>query len=484
MNKVQILASVVLLTGALGCSRAKTHAPQGAAPVAESEVGTILIEETEAPVFFEATGDLKARLNATLASKIMARVGEVSAREGDEIAKGQLLVRLDARELASSVDIAQANLAASRVGVDSATTSRVMERESSAARIAQAEAGVAQAKAAVAGAKSELDLVLAGPREQEKLQAHLLVVQAEATLNRAKIELDRVTNLVNLGALARKELDNAKTAYDVALAQRDVAVQSEKIAIEGSRRQDVQTARERVTQAEAAQRHAEANLKEAKAAALQVQVREEQIKAAKAQVSQSAAALDAARVALDYATVSAPFSGRVVARHVDPGSLTTPGAPLLTIEGGELRLEATVPEGVLSHATRGAQIPLQVDAIGQTISGRVDEIVPRGDPASHTFLVKISLPQSSGAKSGMFGRAKFQTGSEKRIEIPAAATWEREGMRYVFAINEEGIARLRIVTLGKQIDGKVVVLSGLKPGDRIVADGRESVTDGMRVVSR
>jgi len=285
------------------------------------------VQAIDGPTIFEATGNVKARLNAVLSSKVMGRVVSVLAKEGDRVKAGSLLVTLDTQELAAGVDVAEANLRASQAGVASARTARDMESKTSDAKIAQANAALTQSKAALAGAQSKLDLALAGPRAQEREQAHLAVVQAESSLKLAKTNLDRISSLTHEGAMPQKDLDQAQSAYDVALAQRDSAVQSEKISQEGTRSEDIRTARDGVSQAQAAVRQAEANLVQARAAALETRVRSEEIHSALAQVSQSEAALRSAEVTLAYASIAAPFDGWIVHRSVDPGSWQLPARP-------------------------------------------------------------------------------------------------------------------------------------------------------------
>lgn len=481
MKKIAIAASIVALAGC---------ASKPAGPVAESasatpvSVATIRISAVDRPVVYEATGVVKARFNAILSSKVTARVAAVTVREGDVVARGQSLVALDSRELQAGVQIARANLSASGVAVDSARTSRQMEERTSAARIAQAEAAVLQTRAALGAAQSKLDLAVAGPRKQERAQADLAVAQAESSLRLAKTQLDRIAGLVQAGAMPKARLDEALNAYDLAVAQRDTTIQTQRISQEGSRSEDLRTAREGVAQARAAVTQSDANLAQARASALQAKVRAEEIRAAQAQVSQSSAALRSAEVSLDYATVAAPFDGQVVKRSVDPGAMATPGSPLLVLEGGDLRLEALVPETVLPRLRPGMSVQIGIDALGRRLSGVVDEIVPQGDAASHTFLVKLSLSAPGGVRSGMFGRALIETGRARAIEIPDAAVWEREGLHYVYAVNASGVARLRIVTVGERVGGRVLILSGLAPGDRIVAGEHERVSDGAKVASR
>jgi RND family efflux transporter MFP subunit len=165
--------------------------------------------------------------------------------------------------------------------------------------------------------------------------------------------------------------------------------------------------------------------------------------------------------------------------------MASPGVSLLEVEGGEYRLEAIVPENVLRSASVGALADVRIDALsGQVLTGRIVEIVPKADAATHSFIVKIALPKNRSIKSGMYGKVAIRTGSVTWTLIPQSATWEREGLHYVFALNVEGIARIRIVTLGEHHDDKVEVLSGLTAGDRIVIGNREVVADGFKVEAR
>ena len=431
---------------------------------------------------YEVTGTIRSTLNATLSSKVLGRVVSIAVHEGDSFKKGQLLVSLDPRELEAAVNMATANFHSSQVGVANATTASEMEERTSQARVVQAQAQVSQAQAGLEAAEAKRDLTVAGPRSQEVAQSHFAVVQAESSMRLAKRELERTAKLVQDGALARRELDLAQNRYDVAKGQFDMTVESESIAREGSRSQEIRAAKDAVAQARAALSQAKSGVVQAKAAQMQSLVRRKEIEVARAQVEQSSAAVQSAQVGLSYAQVLAPFDGRVVRRLVDPGSMASPGAPLLEVEGGDYRLEATVPERVLRSVSIGSINDVQVDSlkVGRLV-GKVQEIVPQADTTSHSFVVKLLLPSTAGIKSGMFGRAMIPTDTVNRTLVPDSATWQREGLNYVFAINKEGIARLRIVTVGQRIDDKVEVLSGLSTGDKIVVGDRNAVSDGVKV---
>jgi RND family efflux transporter MFP subunit len=438
--------------------------------------------ETISPQSLEVTGAVRSELESPIASKVMARVQNVLVRAGDHVHRGQPLILLDARDLDASISQANANLRAARVGYDNARVAARMEASLSAARIAEAQSKIGQSEAALQAATARLELVQAGPRPQEREQAVLAVAQAKSNLTLAESNMKRMAELYRGDAISAQQYEQYRSQYEVAKSQFETAQQGKSISDEGSRTEDIRAAQQAVRQAQAAVQEAHAGLKSAQASAMQTEVRKQEIQGAQAQIGQSQAGLQLAQVARDYATLSAPFDGIVTKRLADPGVMAGPGVPLITIQGGSLRLEAIVPESVLSSVSKGAAVPVAFDALrNRALTGRVVEIAPQGDASSHTFVVKIDLPLGSGASAGMFGRARFTTGTEKRLLVPASALWERDGLHYIYVVDENRVARLRMVTVGDPVGERVPVLSGLNLGERIVTTGRERLTDGSPV---
>ena len=196
--------------------------------------------------------------------------------------------------------------------------------------------------------------------------------------------------------------------------------------------------------------------------------------------SQAEAEIAAARVALGYATLAAPFAALVTERKADPGSLATPGAPLLTLEReGNPRLEASIDESRLGLVRVGESVAVEIDGLNRTVTGRVAEIVPSVDAATRSFTVKIDLPAVPGLRSGMFGRAGFTARKRRALLVPQSAVLERGQIRSVYVV-EGDTARLRFVTLGEG-RGEREVLSGLTAGERIIVTPPSLFSDGTRV---
>jgi len=187
-------------------------------------------------------------------------------------------------------------------------------------------------------------------------------------------------------------------------------------------------------------------------------------------------------VMLGYSQISSPFDGVVVERLDDPGGLATPGKPLLRIEKeGAYRLEAAVPESHLSAIEVGREVRLSIRALGESglIEGRVQEIVPTIDPASRTFVAKISLPADRALRSGLYGTAILEGANQDVITVPAEAVLKRGQLESIFVV-EDAHARQRLVKLGEQREGRLVVLAGVRAGDEIVL-GPGALVDGTPV---
>jgi multidrug efflux pump subunit AcrA (membrane-fusion protein) len=103
------------------------------------------------------------------------------------------------------------------------------------------------------------------------------------------------------------------------------------------------------------------------------------------------------------------------------------------------------------------------------------QIVPAADPASRSFVVKIELPANRNLRSGLFGRACFQLGEYEAIALPRTAVVERGQLQGLLVVGDDHIATLRYVTLGQTSGDKVEILSGVNPGEYVIAapGGRE-----------
>jgi len=213
------------------------------------------------------------------------------------------------------------------------------------------------------------------------------------------------------------------------------------------------------------------------------QVANAQLESARSQLAAAEAAKSEASTVAGYSAVTAPFSGTITARHVDPGALATPGMPLLEIaRAGPLQLHATVDESLLPAMRVGASIFVTLPALSASaIEGRVADIVPAADPATHSFLIKVALPAVVGLHSGMYGTAAIATGTRSALLLPAAAVVAHGSFHSVWVVDENHVASLRYVTLGAQHGSSVEALSGIGAGETVVLSAADRELAGVRV---
>ena len=200
------------------------------------------------------------------------------------------------------------------------------------------------------------------------------------------------------------------------------------------------------------------------------------------------AALDSARTQLAYAEVRSPFDGLVVAKLIDNGQLTAPGSPVLVLEDPiHLQVTAQVSERAFVHLTLGQQIRIDFEGPEgrmHEVTGKVDHLVAAADPATHTHLVKIGLPDQGGLFSGQYTSVNVPVGVQPGIVVPSDAVHQRAGITGVFVVDARDRARFRMVAPGKRMPQGTVILSGLFPGDRLVTTATGPLANGVRIRSR
>lgn len=207
-----------------------------------------------------------------------------------------------------------------------------------------------------------------------------------------------------------------------------------------------------------------------------------------AQSQQAKAAVVGARTQLGFTSLRAPFPGIVTARLADPGTLAAPGVPLLQIDrDGPLQVDTTVDESLIGSIHAGMQLPVNGEGVGganqngTNLSGTVAEIVPAADPASRSFLVKLDLPPAKSLRAGMYATVGIPAGDKPMILAPESAVVMRGSLACIYALDADGVARLRYVTLGSQHGDQVEILSGIAAGETLVDHPGDRNLAGVRI---
>lgn len=254
------------------------------------------------------------------------------------------------------------------------------------------------------------------------LQAEAGITQAKAALAKAKADLDRVHDLYEHNAVAKKEVVNAEAVN---------------------------------TQAVAAVEQAQAGSKQA--------LRRLEILGLKpGQFGQ--------RV-----VVRAPLSGKVLELSVAPGEFRNdPNASLMTIADlSSVWVSADIPETQIRLVQVGERVDIELEAYpGEKFVGKVAQIADTVDPQTRTVKVRVEMANPRGRfRPEMFAKMRHVDGVTKKPVVPASAVVQGDGQNVVFQQLEPGRFRQTSVTLGSRVGDQVAVLSGLAPGDHVAVDG-------------
>ncbi len=195
-------------------------------------------------------------------------------------------------------------------------------------------------------------------------------------------------------------------------------------------------------------------------------------RAADAKVREAQSAIQEVEALFTETTLRAPFDGVVLQRQREPGDTAMPGMPVLTIlEPGWLRVEVAIPLSCAESIRAGQPLTVTNRGASRRQTATVEEVAPSADPKTHTVLVKARLPRETSLLPGAFVHIEQVCGQQRRLMIPATAV-ARSGQLESVRLVRDGHVQLRHVRIGKRVDDRVEVLSGLQQGDTILMGAR------------
>ncbi|MBH8564334.1 HlyD family secretion protein [Nostoc sp. CENA67] len=330
-----------------------------------------------------------------VSSRIPGTVARVLVNDNQLVQPGQVLVELDPRDYQSKVQQASAALENARGQAQAAQANIALSSETTTAKTNQAQGDVSGALAAISTAQAAVKEAQAGiPAAQAEVKlaqagipaAQAQVAQTNANLEKAQADYNRYTQLYQQGAIARQQLETAKAAYDVAVAQKNAATQGVQQAqarlasanVGVAKAQSVLAqAQEGVASAQAKLAASKGGLQQATAGGQDTTVKRSQYEAAKAAIAQAEASLKDAQLQLSYTQITAPSTGRVGNKNVEVGNRIQAGTPLMAIVNDQKWIVANFKETQLENMKPGEPVEIKLDAFPHhTFNGRVDSISP------------------------------------------------------------------------------------------------------------
>ena len=202
---------------------------------------------------------------------------------------------------------------------------------------------------------------------------------------------------------------------------------------------------------------------------------------ARARAELAQAQLDSQLLRLKHTQLLAADAGIVSQRSASVGAVVAAGTELFRlIRQGRLEWRAELTAAELGRVKPGSAV--QVSAPGGTqVTGRVRSIAPTVDAQTRNGLVYVDLPSGALAaafKPGMFAQGEFELGSSPALVLAQSAVLLRDGFSFVMRVGTDNRVSQQKVQTGRRLGDQVEILSGLKPEDRLVAQGASFLSDG------
>ncbi len=401
------VAGLLVLSSCIG-GRAATQPPAGSAPTP--------LPPVKADNRVVADGRVVPVLSADLSLSTGGIVAEVFVSEGDQVAPGQLLLRLQAARQLAAVAQAEADVRRAQARLELVKASaRDPEIEAARAAVDAAQARVdslaqgprpeelAAAEAALAAAQAALAAASSGASREQIAAAQAELANAEASLRQAQALYDRVASAPDIGLRPEAlQLERATNAYNAAKARYEELTRGPNPAEIASARAQVARAQAELDALKAPPRPSDLAAAQAELRRAQAQLdlllagpQPEEVQVAEADVAAAQAALAQARALLSEVELRAPFAGTVAALEVGVGQQATPGVPLVRLAdfSGWLIETRDLTELRVVNIKEGDRASISVDALpGLTLTGRVLRIRTIGESRqgdiTYTVLVK------------------------------------------------------------------------------------------------
>jgi membrane fusion protein, multidrug efflux system len=216
---------------------------------------------------------------------------------------------------------------------------------------------------------------------------------------------------------------------------------------------------------------------------------ESSLEVAKGNLQAAEAQLRVAQNAVRDAIATAPLSGIVAKRHVQPGEKVAFDSPLVTVvDLKDMELQALVPSGDIPELQPGMTVDLAVDGFtDRKFTGRIQRINPSTEAGTRAILVFVGIPNPAQAlRGGMFATGRIAlAGGAPVPTLPTTAVRSEAGQSFVWTIQDGKLAK-RLVLLGRRDDdaGRVELKTELPANARVLGGKFDNLKEGAPALVR
>lgn len=394
--------------------------------------------------------------------QVNGAIVDLYVEKGDSIKKGQIIARLDTKDLLRTKQRAASDLQLARSQLSQAETNLSLQAKESTISEQQAKTNLANAEATLARLK-------AGSKPQEIAQAEASLRQVKLNLDNARQEEARQKLLHENGAISRQQYETAQK--QVRMYQEDVYTAEQRLSL---LQQDPDPAELRAAQAQVDQAR---SVLRGQTSIEQRKLREEAVKTARVSVAQAQISYEKAVEELASAVVRSPIDGVVLDVPVKKGSLASSNAVsantlLATIADLTMpKVEIFVNEADIAKLTVGQTAQIKVDALSQAWEGEVYRIDPRATESSNvvTFAVDVVFRDPPhNLKAGLTADVDLVVSQKENVLwLPSYAIRSQGQQAMIMVKKGENVVR-KTVRTGISDGSRTEIISGLTGKEEVL----------------
>jgi len=196
----------------------------------------------------------------------------------------------------------------------------------------------------------------------------------------------------------------------------------------------------------------------------------------------ASAAVDLTEAQLRKTDIRAPFSGRMSLRFVSVGSYVDPTTLIATLhDDSRVKIDFTFPEKYAGKVRKGGRIRFTTEETKETFQATIYAITPKIDPATRAIRARAMAPNERGRLvAGSFASVEIPLRERPGMTVPAQTVIPELTSHKVF-LCKDGRAVEQTVEVGVRSEKQVEILSGIAPGDTVIASGLLQIRPGMPV---
>lgn len=462
---VQMLALSTLVVA--GCS---TNA-QEVSQQATVSVKTMVVEQGVIGTGKVYTGTITPLQKVDIAPKVSGKIESLMVDVGTPVKKGQVLFKLEDKDLRHTVEKADAAVAAAEASIETARTAQQSGVVQANSGVVQSKSGMVQAQGAITQAQSALEQA-----QNSVVDADNVLKKAKQGLTDATSQFNRMKMLYESGAASKAQLEQAETAYVSA----QTGYNSAEVARKGAAER-LSAAKKSLATAQTAYENTKAGYSNAQR---QVGVASSTagVRASEQAAQQARVTANIARDALNDATVVSPIDGIVAVKNGEIGQMTSPQSPVLVVTNlSTVNVLFYVSGQDVGDLQPGTKMMVKVNSLKLTAEGTVKSVSPM-DEKGKGYPVQVSIPNPGlKLKAGLVAElTPVVAGAKQGLVVPASAVLKEQNKAYVFVANGDR-AKRKEVQIGEEKSGTTLVTGGLGAGETVIVNNVAVLSDNAKI---